>query len=61
MIAQSSLPLSIPEETAQLAKRVELADEGFDYSVLSEFRQRLVAGEAQHRVLDKLLSLITPV
>jgi transposase len=36
---------------------VELANEGFDYLVLREFRQRLVAGEAQRRLLDKLLSL----
>lgn len=130
MIAQTSLPLTVPEETANLAKRVfrkgnryvtlrdeigliftesdfqdlyaeqgtpgvsavqlalvtlvqyiedlsdreaadavrsridlkyllglALADEGFDYSVLSEFRQRLVAGEAQSRLLDKLLTL----
>lgn len=130
MLAQTSLPLTVPEETAKLAKRVfrkgnryvtlrdemgliftesdfadlyaeqgapgvsavqlalvtlvqyiedlsdraaadavrsridlkyllglELADEGFDYSVLSEFRQRLVAGEAQNRLLDKLLRL----
>jgi transposase len=34
-----------------------LGDEGFDYSVLSEFRQRLVDGAAEHLVLDKLLTV----
>ncbi|MFB7621046.1 IS1182 family transposase [Kitasatospora sp. NPDC056181] len=34
---------------------LELADPGFDYSVLSEFRDRLVAAEAGRRVLDQVL------
>lgn len=34
---------------------LELTDPGFHYSVLSEFRQRLVAGSAERRLLDKLL------
>ena len=34
---------------------LELEDPGFDYSVLSEFRSRLLAGEAAGRLLDKLL------
>lgn len=32
-----------------------LTDPGFDYSVLSEFRSRLVAGAAEHTLLDALL------
>jgi transposase len=32
-----------------------LGDAGFDYSVLSEFRGRLVKGEAEHQLLDRLL------
>jgi transposase len=34
---------------------LELTDPGFDFSVLSEFRDRLLAGEAEERLLDKLL------
>ena len=34
-----------------------LEDEGFDYSVLSEFRQRLLAGKAESLLLDKLLAV----
>jgi transposase len=34
---------------------LELTDPGFDFSVLSEFRDRLLAGNAEERLLDKLL------
>ena len=34
---------------------LELTDPGFDFSVLSEFRDRLVAGHAEPLLLDKLL------
>ena len=34
---------------------LELTDSGFDFSVLSEFRSRLVAGHAGLRLLDTLL------
>lgn len=34
---------------------LKLTDTGFNYSVLSEFRDRLIAGEAEHLLLDKLL------
>jgi len=34
---------------------LELTDEGFDHTVLSEFRSRLVAGGAEHLLLDALL------
>ena len=34
---------------------LELADDGFDHTVLSEFRGRLVAGGAEHLLLDALL------
>jgi transposase len=34
---------------------LELADPGFDYSVLSEFRARLVQGAAEQRLLDALV------
>ncbi len=34
---------------------LELSDAGFDYSVLSEFRSRLVAGGAEQLLLDRLL------
>ncbi|WP_262032552.1 IS1182 family transposase [Microvirga sp. Mcv34] len=36
---------------------LELTDPGFDASVLSEFRGRLVAGEAEEHLLDTLLTL----
>ncbi|MEE9150032.1 MAG: IS1182 family transposase [Candidatus Tectomicrobia bacterium] len=34
---------------------LELTDPGFDFSVLSEFRDRLLAGNAENLLLDKLL------
>jgi transposase len=34
---------------------LELDDPGFDFSVLSEFRARLTAGGAEHRLLDQML------
>jgi transposase len=36
--------------------RLELTDPGFDASVLSEFRGRLIAGEAEYRLFDTLLT-----
>ncbi len=36
---------------------LELADPGFDASVLCEFRKRLVQGGAEHLLLDTLLAL----
>lgn len=35
---------------------LELNDSGFDYSLLSEFRQRLLSGAAEARLLDQLLT-----
>ena len=35
---------------------LELTDPGFDFSVLSEFRQRLLAGHAEERLLNHLLA-----
>ena len=37
------------------ALSLELTDTGFDHTVLSEFRSRLVAGHAEQRLLDLLL------
>jgi len=34
---------------------LELTDPGFDFSVLSEFRDRLLAGSAEELLLEKLL------
>lgn len=34
---------------------LELSDPGFDFSVLSEFRTRLIAGNAEQKLLDRLL------
>ena len=36
---------------------LELTDPGFDFSVLSEFRSRLLANEAEVRLLEKLLEV----
>ncbi|MEO0935999.1 MAG: transposase, partial [Cyanobacteria bacterium J06641_2] len=36
---------------------LELTDSGFHHTVLSEFRTRLIAGEAEALILDKLLKL----
>src|SRR5579872_6154462 len=38
---------------------LELADPGFDFSVLSEFRTRLVQGSAEEILLDALLAQCT--
>ena len=35
---------------------LELSDEGFHYSVLSEFRSRLIAGGAEQKLLDEVLA-----
>ncbi len=37
---------------------LDLTDTGFDYSVLSEFRSRLVAGQAEQQILDELLTTL---
>jgi len=37
------------------ALSLELCDAGFDHSVLSEFRSRLIEGHAEQRLLDLLL------
>jgi transposase len=34
---------------------LELTDEGFNYSVLSEFRDRLLAGQAEEKLLNSML------
>jgi transposase len=34
---------------------LELTDEGFDFSILSEFRSRVLAGGAEHRLLEARL------
>jgi transposase len=39
------------------ALSLELTDPGFDFSVLSEFRARLLAGEAEAQLLQALLEL----
>lgn len=38
---------------------LELTDPGFDASVLSEFRTRLIEGEPSKQLLDKMLMLVT--
>jgi transposase len=40
------------------ALALELTDPGFDASVLSEFRTRLLAGGAEHLLLDVLLTML---
>jgi transposase len=37
------------------ARGLELSDEGFHSSALSEFRTRLVEGSLEHVLLDRLL------
>ena len=39
---------------------LELTDPGFDFSVLSEFRARLIAGSAEQILLDALLTASSP-
>jgi transposase len=38
---------------------LELEDSGFDYSLLSEFRQRLVDGSLEQQLLDTMLAVLT--
>jgi transposase len=40
------------------ALALELTDPGFDYSVLSEFRARLLSSQIEHLLLDTLLTLL---
>ena len=42
------------------ALSLELTDPGFDHTVLSEFRSRLVEGHAEQRLLDLLLERCRP-
>src|SRR5690242_1271666 len=52
--------LPMPYEDASTGNRrllLELTDPGFDASVLSEFRKRLVQGGAEHLLLDAMLTL----
>jgi transposase len=42
----------------QYALSLELTDPGFDHTVLSEFRTRLVAGQAEQLLLDTLLARV---
>ncbi|MFL5253355.1 MAG: transposase [Rhodopila sp.] len=39
---------------------LELTDPGFHFSVLAEFRARLVAGKAEHLLLDRMLERFKP-
>ncbi len=39
------------------ALSLELTDPGFDSTVLCEFRARLISGNAEHLLLDKLLAV----
>jgi transposase len=41
------------------ALSMELTDTGFDYSVLSEFRHRLLAGKSEHYLLDAMVRCFT--
>ena len=34
---------------------LEITDQSFDFTVLSEFRARLIAGNAEHLLLEKML------
>src|SRR5438094_7168187 len=38
------------------ALSLEITDPGFDFSVLSEFRGRLLTNQAERRLFDKMLS-----
>jgi transposase len=40
------------------ALALELTDPGFDASILSEFRARLIHGEAEHLLLETVLTLL---
>ena len=39
------------------ALNLEITDSGFDHTVLSEFRSRLVEGQAEHLLLETMLTL----
>jgi len=39
------------------ALNLEMTDSGFDHTVLSEFRSRLVEGRAEHLLLETMLTL----
>ena len=43
--------------TSSMRLRLELSDPGFDFTLLSDFRKRLIAGGAEQKLLDALLTL----
>jgi transposase len=56
---------NVPEETRRVARidwkyalGLELTDSGFDHTVLSEFRSRLVQGKLELTLLDVLLTRV---
>ena len=58
MCLHPELILPVPEATAKVAKAalyLKLEDDGFDFSVLSEFRDRLIKGSREKQILDKML------
>jgi transposase len=65
MVMQYAESLTDEETETAVCSRIDwkyalslsLEDRGFDASVLSEFRSRLIRGEAELRLLDKLLKL----
>jgi transposase len=48
-------PAETPSTYTDDALNLELTDPGFDPTVLSEFRTRLMAGQAEQLLLDALL------
>src|SRR2546428_11725045 len=56
-IIPKAFRIKVPLESwnYQYLLSLELTDPGFDFSVLSEFRDRLLAGGAEERLLEKML------
>ncbi len=71
MLVPNQDVIVVPKETIRVARKafpkgnvymrmrdelgLELTDAGFDYSVLSKFRERVIEGSQEHRLLDDTL------
>jgi len=52
---ETALPEGCVEDGTDYALGLELSDSGFDYSLLSEFRDRLLDGSVEELLLNKML------
>src|SRR2546422_7780986 len=57
LLCLNNSPLFLFYHRMQVGISLELTDPGFDFTILSDFRQRLVQGNAEQLLLDAMLAL----